>query len=80
MGQIFSRHGGTILALVAIIGIDIHLLFIIKPLFHEIPTTEVWFCLAWMGMITEAGITLIVHKLKHLRDETSNRDKGSNPQ
>lgn len=65
MGQILSRYGGTILILLVVLGIDIHLTLIIRPYFKDIPNTEVWFCLAWMGMITEAGFGAVWFKINH---------------
>ncbi len=64
MGQIFSRHCGAILGLLFILAIDIHLAFIIKPHFNDAPNTKVWFCMAWMGILTEAGFGIIWYKIK----------------
>lgn len=63
MGQVFSRHGMSILGLIAVIGIDVHLIQRIKPHFQEAPSTEVWFCLSWMAMVTEAGFGIIWYKV-----------------
>lgn len=64
MKQIFKNHSSTILALVVVVAIDIHLTYIIKPFFKETPNTEVWFCLAWMGMITETGLGILWYHVK----------------
>ena len=64
MGQVFSRHGGTILALLIVVGIDLHLTWIIKPYFDYAPTTKVWFCLAWMTIVTETGLGILWYHVK----------------
>jgi hypothetical protein len=65
MGQILSRHKSTILALLIVLAIDIHLTWILKPYFKSQPVTKVWFCLAWMGMVTEAGLGILWYHVKN---------------
>lgn len=64
MGQILNRRTGAFLVfLVCLALIDIHLFLIIRPHFKELPNTEVWFCLAWVGIVTETGLAAIWYKL-----------------
>jgi hypothetical protein len=64
MKQLFNKHGGTILALLIVIAIDLHLTWIIKPHFDDTPTTKVWFCLAWMTIVTETGLGILWYHVK----------------
>ena len=69
MGQIFNNTRRTILALVllAVIGIDTHLVVIIKQHFDVLPTTKDWFCLEGMAIITEIGIGVVWFSLTNRR-------------
>jgi len=65
MGQVFSRSRNTILILIVATALNIHLLLIIKPHFHEVPDTEVWFCLEWMALVTEGAVGLLWYNYKN---------------
>jgi len=64
MGQFFSRRRLPLLICLFIAAVDLHLLFIIKGDFASVPNTKDWFCMEWMGILTEIAIGLIWYKFK----------------
>lgn len=64
MGQILTKSRATVLIIVVALALNLHLLLIIKPDFEEVPTTKVWLCLEWIGIVTEVAVGAIWYTLK----------------